>query len=160
MRVPAIKVTGPALLAALMLSACSGQSSDSSGSTAPDDQVSVEADVFSGQPNPAWTTSTAALPALSACLADLEAVSLRVPTASASTDLGFRGFRLTSPGQQSSFAGSGFNEVVVTSDEVHARDDNGYARLPCPSLYDQLRTEAASKMTASQMAAIPSRTQG
>ncbi|YAL83898.1 hypothetical protein ACMYYO_03580 [Dermacoccaceae bacterium W4C1] len=157
---PVRTATRLALLAALLMSACSGQGSDASESSAPEDQVSVEADIYSGQPNPAWTTSTAGLPALSVCLADLEAVSLRVPTASASTDLGFRGFRLTSPGQQSSFAGSGFNEVVVTSDAVHARDDNGYARLPCPSLYDQLRTEAASKMTASQMAAIPSRTQG
>lgn len=147
-----------AMLGVLTLTSCGSSGADNDRAT-PSDTVSVEADLFSGQPNPAWTTSAEGVPALSRCLADLEQQSLRRPESTAPQGLGFRGFRLTSGDKTSVLATSGFRELVVTSAAAHGPDANGNARLPCGDLYDQLRAEAAVKLTASQVAAIPDRGQ-
>lgn len=150
----AIRGAVVAVLGALTLTSCGSFGSDSERAT-PSDTVSVEAELFSGQANPAWTTSAGHVPALSRCLADLEQQSLRLPESTAPQGLGFRGFRLMSADKGSALATSGFSEVMVTDAAAHARDGNGYARLPCGDLYDQLRAQAVAKLPASQVAAIP-----
>lgn len=144
------------MLGVLTLTSCGSSGSDSDRAT-PSDNLSVEADIFSGQANPAWTTSAERVPALSRCLGELEQQSLRLPEMTAPQGLEFRGFRLISADMKSALATSGFSEVVVTNATAQARDANGYARLPCGDLYDQLRGQAAAKVPASQVAAIPGR---